>query len=272
MSRPVHRVAAALATSAVALALAAPPAHAERVGIRFDDMTVDFGNLHLTANLLGYDLSTISGPVSELMVAWELNESLMLRAQAVFPMLGFLGAGESPVRIEAGFSFHGTSVALEHESVTVESHREGDMIHSKSVKLPVFNRNSVGVGGGLLFRENGLETEVEGRTRETRGTHLTVYVGLSTMNAAGYTANIEGYGDFFNYRWLNAGLDLLVDLVQAYDLEPDDAPSRFGGRLWAETIFGQTIGVSGRLEIGIMPGDVGFYLMATLGVGLNLDV
>lgn len=272
MSRTRTARAATLA-ALVTVSLVAPAALAdEKVGVRFTDMTVDFGNLHLTANLLGYDLSTISGPVSELMVAWELNESLMLRAQAVFPMFGFLGAGESPVRIEAGFSFHGTSLALEHESVTVESHREGDFIHSKSVTLPVFNRNSVGVGGGLLFRDNGLETEVEGRTRETRGQALTVYVGLSTMNAAGYTANVEGYGDFFNYRWLNAGLDLLVDLVQAYDLEPDDSPSRFGGRLWAETIFGQSVGVSGRLEIGIMPGDVGFYLLATLGVGLNLDV
>lgn len=47
-------------------ALAAPlPAHAdgptptgEQVGIKWQDMTVDFGDLHLSANLLGYELAS----------------------------------------------------------------------------------------------------------------------------------------------------------------------------------------------------------------------
>jgi hypothetical protein len=278
----VFRTPAFLALRALTLTALATPvaAHAggptptgERVSFEFKDMTIDFGNLHLSANLLGYELaSPDGGPISGLMGAFEFGESFMVRGSAVFPMLGFLGAGDSPVRIEAGVSFHSTSVAMEMESVTLEQTESGDYRHTKSIKVPALNRNSLGVGAGLMFRNNGVETKVDGKDFQMRGTHLTAYVGVSSINAAGYALEAKGYGDFTNYRWTNGGLDLLVDVTQSYDKDPDDAPGRFGGRLWGETIFGRDMGLSARLEIGYMPGDMGFYLLAGLGIGLNFGI
>lgn|GEM_PF-3344598 len=267
----------ALALSTVLVPLAAgaagPTPTGEKVNIQWKDATVDFGNLHISANLVGYELSSPDGgPVSSLMGAFELGDSLMVRGSAIFPMLGFLGAGESPVRIEAGVSFHTSSLKKEAESITLESHSDGDYVHTKSINVPVVNRNSYGLGAGLMFRNNGVETKVDGKNEDMRATHLTAYVGFSAINAAGYAIEAQGYGDFGSYRWLNGGLDLLVDITQSYDKDPDKDPGRFGGRLWAESILAQDWGISGRLEIGYMPGDMGFYLMASLGVGLNFDI
>lgn len=257
----------------LAAGAAGPTPTGERVGIQWKDMTVDFGNLHLSANLLGYELAAPDGgPISSLMGAFEFSDAFMVRGSAVFPMLGFLGAGDSPVRIEAGVSFHSTSLAVEMESLTLEQTESGDYVHTKSIQVPALNRNSIGVGAGLMFRNNGVETKVDGKDFEMRGTHLTAYVGVSSINAAGYALEAKGYGDFTNYRWTNGGADLLVDISQSYDKDPDEAPGRFGGRLWGETIFGRDMGLSARLEIGYMPGDMGFYLLASLGIGLNFGI
>lgn len=268
----------ALTLSALALApLVAradgPTPTGEKVGIDWKDATVDFGNLHVSANLLGYELSSPDGgPITSLMGAFELGDSFMVRGSVVSPMLGFLGAGKSPVRIEAGVSFHTSSLQKESESITIESHSDGDYVHTKSIDVPVVNRNSFGIGGGLMFRNNGVKTTVDGAKTEMRASHLTAYVGVSSINAAGYALEAKGYGDFSNYRWVTGGVDLLFDVIQSYDKDPDKDPGRFGGRLWAESILGQDWGLSGRLEIGYMPGDMGFYLLATLGIGLNLDI
>lgn len=273
--RPALFAAALLvATLPAAAAAAADPAPTgAKVAYRWTEMSVDFGNLHLAANLLGYELAApTGGPVSTLFGAFELSPHLMVKGVATLPLLGFIGAGESPFRLEAGLSFHGSRMDVEQETLVLEQTTDATHVRTKSMTVPVLNRNSVGVGGGLLFRRSGVESVVDGDERAMRASHLTLWAGVSTLNAAGYSLEAQGYGSFTNHRWTHAGLDLLFDVARTYDADPDADPSRFGGRLWAETIFGRTLGLSGRLEIGYMPGDSGWYMLASLGGGLNLGL
>ncbi len=272
-SRPLARTALALALALAPASAAAQEPTPEKVNVRITDQQIDYGNLHISFNVLGYQLSDPdAGFVTSLQGVFELGDALMVRAHLVTPLLFGVASSHAPVRLEAGAGFHRTTVDLEHESVTLESTRSGDMIHTKSVKIPVANRNSRGLGAGLILRDNPTEYEVDGDRFEGRSTHLTAYAGLSVLNSAGYSLDVEGYkASFFNYRWMNAGLDVLFDVVQSFDAEPDDA-GRFGARLWAESIFGKRAGLSGRLEIGYFPGETGFYMLASFGGGLHLGL
>ncbi|MCA9514624.1 MAG: hypothetical protein KC635_06770 [Myxococcales bacterium] len=274
MNRPLRALALLVSAAVLAVASGATAARAdETVRYRFSDMTVDFGNLHLSVGLAGYELSSPDGgPVSTIMGAFELTDSFMVHAHLIAPMLGFLGAGESPTRAEAGISLHSTSFAVENEAVEVDRSYSGDYVHTKTMTVPVVNRNSFGLDAGVMFRRMGVKLDVDDQKVSMRASHFTAFAGISSINAAGYRLEAQGYGSFANYRWTHGGLDLLFDIAQSYDKDPDDSPSRFGGRLWGETIFGQTIGLSGRLEIGYMPGGEGFYLMASIGGGLNLGL
>ena len=63
---------------------------------------------------------------------------------------------------------------------------------------------------------------------------------------------------------------MLVDLARSYDTEPMEKGSRFGGRLWAETLWFRHLGMSARAEIGKFPGHAGWVLVASLGGSLHL--
>lgn len=249
-----------------------PTPTGEKVRYGIKDVQTDFGRLHISANLLGYELSgDYDGLVTNLHGLFELGGALMVRAYTVFPFLGGVGSAKGPVRLEVGIGLHGTSIDVEIESVTLSQERIGDQIHTKSLPVPVLNRNSRGLGAGLMYRDNAVEVDVEERGRDTRGRFLTAYVGFSAINSAGYDLDIEGYsGSFFNYRWMSGGIDFLVDVIQEFGIEPSESANRFGGRLWTESIFGSVGGLSGRLEIGYMPGDTGFYFMAAIGGGIHL--
>ncbi|MFO0744607.1 MAG: hypothetical protein U1F43_02900 [Myxococcota bacterium] len=267
----------------LALALVAPAALAassvaaraedtgEKVEYHFTDATTDFGNLHLSANLLGYQLSSPGdGLVTTLNGIFELSQAFVVRAHAAFPFLVGVGSADGPVRLEGGIALHSTSFDVEMEQAELE--RTDTQV--KYINVPVVNRNSKGLGVGVIYRDNAVETKIGGKEGvDTRAQQLTLYAGLSTINSAGYSLSVKNHkGSFLNYRFVAAGLDALFDVVQSYGKKPDDAPGRFGGRLWAESIFGTTFGLSGRLEIGYFPGDTGFYLLASIGVGLNLHL
>lgn len=244
----------------------------EKVAIEFKDVKVDFGRLHISLNLLGWELGgAYDSLITSAQTVFELTDNFFVRGHTTVPFLGFVGSKNGPVRLEAGVSFHSSKLELEYESITLESHRSGDMIHTKSVQIPVPNKNSIGLGGGILYRDMRAEVEVEDNDVYSRARHLTVYAGLSALNSAGFDVKIEGYETgFFNYRWFNGGLDVLFDLVQTFTVEPSDSAGRFGGRLWAESIFGPHGGLSGRLEIGYMPGETGWFFSASIGGGLHL--
>jgi hypothetical protein len=250
-------------------------AHAEegeKVAIEMKDIKVDFGKLHLSVNLLGWEMSgAYESLVTSAQGLFELGDHMFVRAHTTVPFLGFVGSKNGPVRLEAGVSFHSSKLEIEYESITLESERSGDMIHTKSVKIPVPNKNSVGLGAGILYRDMRAEVKVEEDEVFSRARHLTAYAGLSALNTAGFEVKIEGYEtNFFNYRWFNAGLDVLFDVIQTFTVDPSKSAGRFGGRLWAESIFGPTAGLSGRLELGYMPGETGWFFSASIGGGLHL--
>lgn len=266
---------AAVLSSAAAIAFATPAFADEPTGkqvrYRFKDATTNFGNLHLQLNIIGYQLSDPDGGLNTTVSGmFELGENMLVRAHAAFPFLIGVGPSSGPVRLEGGVGFHGTSLDVEEE--TVETGRTDTQV--QYIKVPVLNRNSRGLGVGVMYRDNLVSTAIgDDENAETRGKHLTLYGGFSFINSAGYDLEIEGKSSsFFNYRFLTGGLDVLFDVVQSYGAEPNEDPIRFGGRLWAESIFGTTFGLSGRLEIGYYPGDAGFYILASIGGGLNLDI
>jgi hypothetical protein len=263
----------------LALTVVPAVAHAEETGdkvrFRFKDITTDLGNLHIGVNLLGYQLSDPEGGLmSTVHALWELGEAFAVRVHAATPFLGALGSDEGPVRLEGGITLHRTTLDVETESVELERSQSGDTISTKYINVPVLNRNSLGLDAGVMYRDNAISTKIDGREGvETRGRHLTLYAGIAAINSAGYDLDIEGYkSSFLNYRWMAAGVDALFDVVSSYGKDPDKDPGRFGGRLWAESVFGTSVGLSGRLEIGYFPGDAGFYLLASIGVGLNLHI
>ncbi len=265
-----------LPTIIAALALTSSAVQAEdRVRINIKDVQTDFGNLHLSVNLLGYELGSNSdGVMSSVQGLFELGESFMVRAHAAFPFLGAVGSAKNPVRIEAGIGWHLTSFDVETEAVTLSQDYTGDYVNTKYVNVPVLNRNSRGLGVGLMYRDQEAGVTIaDDDDVTTRSKALTAYLGFHFLNSAGYDLAVEGYdSSFFNYRWLNGGLDVLFDVVHDYNQEPTDDPNRFGGRVWAESIFGSVGGLSGRLEFGYMPGDVEWYFMASIGGGLHLGI
>jgi hypothetical protein len=266
---------ATLSALLLAGALSSPASAAEtgeKVAIEMSDIKVDFGRLHLSLNIIGWELSgAYDALITSFQGLFELGDHMFVRGHMTMPFLGAVGSAKGPVRLEGGVSFHSSKLELEYESITVESERVGDMIHTKSVKIPVPNKNSIGLGAGLIYRDMRAEVDTGEDEVYTRARHLTVYAGLSTLNSAGYKVKIEGYETgFFNYRWLNGGLDFLFDVVQTFGTDPSESANRFGGRLWAESIFGPTAGLSGRLEIGYLPGESGFFFAASIGGGLHL--
>lgn len=259
-------------TVASALLVLAGPARAEPTGettrVRVHGETIDYGHLHISANLLGYQLAKAGdGPISTLQVVQQFGDRLAARLSLTTPAAGFLYAGEVPVRVEAvALGFTTVETKLEKETVGVGA--EGDKQYS--IQMPVLNKNHGGAAAGLMYRYDFSRVPMAKGEADTQSTHLTAVVGYEVINASGIRGETEKFGKFQQDRWLHGGVDLLIDVVRGYDEEPSEDQGRFGGRLWMESMFGTKACLTGRLDLTYFPGGTGIVALASIGGGLHL--
>lgn len=266
----------AAAGAAPLIAAADEPQQVGEVDIHVDETTTEFGRLHLTAALLGYQLSAPDGgPVSTFGAFFELAPRLVVHGHATIPLLGFVGGDDAPYRLEGGVFLIGRNrLEVENEQVIISqslatSSQGGEKVYAN---MPVVNRNRVGLDANLIVAHGSEKfDEADGTgTMTSRSTSLMAAIGVGGIGSMGYTATVSGHGKRSNYRWNSGGLDLLVDLARSYDVDPPAQGSRFGGRLWAETIWFRHLGMSARAELGKYPGHAGWVLVAALGGALHL--
>jgi hypothetical protein len=237
--------------------------------INAHEVDLDFGKLHLSANLFGYEFAEFGdGFNSSFHALFELGKSAAVRAHASVPLLFGLANGDGPLRFEAGALFHVTKDTREEESLVLSSRVVGDKLETKSVNVPVDHRTSTGLGAGVIYRNTVVEAQAVGTTRSN---HLTAYMGFSLIDARGGNVKVAGYEKgFFDFSWGASGLDFLYDVVQDYDAAPKGKPGKIGARLWSEVIMGNSAGPTARLDLGYMPGGTGLYLVLGIGGGLHL--
>ena len=238
------------------------------VSVAVDETTTEMGRLHISAALLGFQLSAPSGgAVSTLGVYFELTPRLVVHGHATAPLLGFAGGDDAPYRLEAGgFLMATNKLQLENEEIVI-SQTGGEKVFAK---MPMVNRNRAGLDLNLMVAHGSEKFDSGNSTMTTRSTALMAAVGIGGIGSMGYSVAVGGHGKRSNYRWNTGGLDVLVDLVRTYDTEPAAKGSRFGGRLWAETLWFRHLGMSARAEIGKYPGHAGWVLVAALGGSLHL--
>jgi hypothetical protein len=269
-------LAGAAAAGTAGNAAADDPQKVGEVEIKVDEHTTDFGRLHLSAALLGYQLSAPDGgPVSTFGAFFELHSRLIVHGHATLPLLGFAGSDDAPYRLEGGVLLIGRDrLEVENEEVIISqtaatSSHAGEKVYAN---MPMVNRNRVGLDASLMVAHGSEKfDEADGTgTMTSRSTALMAAIGVGGIGSMGYTATVSGHGKRTNYRWNSGGLDVLVDLARSYDVEPAAKGSRFGGRLWAETLWFRHLGMSARAEIGKYPGHAGWVLVAALGGSLHL--
>ena len=253
-----------------AAADAPPPEQLGEVGVSVEETTTDFGRLHLSAALLGYQLSSPDGgPVSTFGAFFELQERLVVHGHATLPLLGVVGGDTPPYRLEGGVMFFVKNAReLEDEEVVLAQ----DSQSKTYAKMPMINHNRGGVSAQLMYAHGSEKLpEADGTgTMTTSSNALLAAVGIGAIGSTGFTVDVDGWGKRANFRWNAGGLDLLVDVARSYDTEPAEKGSRFGGRLWAETLWFRHLGMSARAEIGKYPGHAGWVLVASLGGSLHL--
>lgn len=278
MDHALPRTALALCTLGLLAgpALADEPKKVGEVQISVDKHTTEFGRLHLSAALLGYQLSAPDGgPVSTFGAYFELAPRLIVHGHATLPLLGFAGGDDAPYRVEGGgFLIASNKLQVENEEVILSqtaatSSHDGEKVYAI---MPMVNRNRIGIDANLIFAHGSEKfDEADGTGKvTTRSTALMAAVGVGGIGSMGYEVSVGGHGKRANYRWNTGGLDVLVDLARSYDSEPMEKGSRFGGRLWAETLWFRHLGMSARAEIGKFPGHAGWLLVASLGGSLHL--
>jgi hypothetical protein len=271
MAKNVSRTLIVLTTLGVAAGGAAAQPAPEKIGeveVKVDETTTEFGRLHLSAALLGYQLSAPDGgPVSTLGAYFELTSRLIVHGHATLPLLGFAGGDDAPYRLEGGgFLIARNKLDLENEEVII-SQSSGEKTY---VNMPVVNRNRVGLDANLIVAHGSAKVPNGTSEMSTRSTALIAAIGIGAIGSMGYDVRVSGHGKRSNYRWNTGGLDVLVDLTRSYAVEPTEKGSRFGGRLWAETLWFRHLGMSARAELGKYPGYSGWVLVAALGGSLHL--
>jgi hypothetical protein len=256
----------------LAIAILAPfEALAEdRVRLDVKEVDLDYGRLHIMANLVGYEFAGRGdGFNSSAHALFEVGDSMSVRAHVSMPLIGFLANTSAPVRLEAAVDFHTTKNEVKTEQLVLDSEIKGEMLHTTSVNVPVQHKISTGLAAGVIYRDTPVSQDADEATPRSR--HLTAILGLQMIDASGGDVKVKGYNrSFFEHRWTVAGLDLLYDVVQDFDVSPSKAPGKFGGRLWAEVILGKKVGMSGRIDLGYMPGGTGLYFVIGLGGGFHL--
>lgn len=242
----------------------------ETVKGTIDEQQTEFGKLHITAALLGYQLSAPSGgPVSTLSGVFELQSRIFVRASATLPLFGVVKGDAAPYRLEGGIHlWFKNKLELENEEIVISQTSE----KKEWVNHPIMNRNRLGLNGGLMYAHGGEKYEAGGTSSMTSTSNaLMAVVGYGGTNSAGFSATLDGYGKRTNYRWMAFSLEALIDLKRTYDgTAPTDKGSRFGGRLWAETLWFPKVGMSARLEVGKYPAHAGWMLVAAIGGSLHM--
>ncbi len=242
----------------------------EKVRGTIDETQTEFGKLHISAALLGYQLSAPSGgPVSTITGVYELTGRLFVRGGATLPLFGVVKGDAAPYRVEGAIHiWFKNKLELENEEIVISQNSEG----KKWVNHPIMNRNRLGPSLGIMYAHGGEKYPVGGPANITGSSNALIAVlGWGGTNSAGFSATLDGYGKRSNYRWSTGGLDLLVDLKRSYDgMEPSEKGSRYGGRLWAETIWFPKAGMSARFEIGKYPAHSGWMLLAAIGGSLHI--
>lgn len=239
------------------------------IGVQVEHTTTDFGKLHINAALLGYQLSSPTGGlISSASVTLELHKRMAISGHLTGPLLAFAGGEHAPWRGEGMLHLWSrNSYDVEKERVDLSSEQRGDKIHTEWIDMPMVNHNRSGLGAGIIYNIGDANVDIDDDEQIFNEHTLIAVVGLHAMNSTGYTVNVDGFGRRANYRWMLAGLDVMYGLLQ--DSDAPEFGSRWGGRLWAETIFFKPVGISGRLEIGKYPGHIGWVLGASLGFGLH---
>ena len=258
--------------SITAPSLAAAQAQPEQIGTvsaSVEEESTDLGKLHLSAALLGYQLSgPTGGPVSTVSATFELSDRMFVTGRATTPLFGFVQGDAPPFRLEGGIQLFAKD-KLVRETEKVDLERRGDQ--RIYVDMPLLNRNRAGLEALVMLQHGGAKVDTGGpATMTTTSTALIAVVGISGVGATGYTTRIEGYGKRSNYRFNNGGLDVLIDVTRSYGVEPTEKGTRFGGRLWAETLWFRHLGMSARFELGKYPAYSGWVLVASVGGSLHL--
>lgn len=265
----------ALGASAATAAAQSEPEKIGTVEVTVEKNITEFGRLHVAAALLGYQLSSPDGgTVSTIGAFYELAPRLFVDGHATLPLLGFIGGDAAPYRLEAGaMLFVKDAFELEDEEIIISQtlateDRDGEKIFTKAKMI---NRNRAGLEAKLMFAHATEKVPMAGSTstQEVSSNALIAAIGIGAVGSTGFSVNVESHGKRSNYRWNAGGLDALVDLTRSYDTDPAEKGSRFGGRLWAETIWFRTLGMSARAEIGKYPGYAGWVLVASLGGSLH---
>lgn len=264
-----------LGGSAASAVAQSPPEKIGTVEVTVEKNITEFGRLHIAAALLGYQLSNPDGgPVSTIGAFYELAPRVFVDAHATLPLLGVVGGDTAPYRLEAGaMLFVKDAFELEDEEIIISQtlateDRDGEKVFTKARMI---NRNRAGLDAKLMFAHATEKVLVAGSTstQPVTSNALIAAIGLGAIGSTGFSVNVEGHGKRSNYRWNAGGLDALVDLTRTYETDPSEKGSRFGGRLWAETIWFRTFGMSARAEIGKYPGHAGWVLVASLGGSLH---
>ncbi len=241
----------------------------EAVTGTIDEQQTEFGKLHITAALLGYQLSAPSGgPVSTLSAVFELQSRIFVRGSATLPLLGVVKGDAAPYRLEGGIHlWFKNKLELENEEIVISQ----DSKSKQFVNHPIMNRNRLGLNGGLMYAHGGEKYDAGNSSMTSTSDALMAVVGYGGTNSAGFSATLDGYGKRSNYRWMAFSLEALIDLKRTYDgTAPAEKGSRFGGRLWAETLWFPTLGMSARLELGKYPAHAGWMLVAAIGGSLHI--
>jgi hypothetical protein len=258
-----------------------------RVKVDVTSMTTDFGRLHIVALPLSVNFSNQTSLAGILSGHLELTPNVMVSATAMLPYLSIDGKALDTrwFRFDVRASFLRRVVVEEAEQVTLSYNRMSNTYSfgrvqvretttsTEYVTVPAYNLNGQGINAGLMGRTGAAKAKFDRDFEETTyGKYLTAYLGIAALNAMGLSVNVDGYGGFKNYRWLTGGADILFDVVRSYDRTPSESRTRFGARLWTETIFARQFGLAGRLEIGYLPSGGGVYILAGFGGGLNLGL
>lgn len=241
----------------------------EQVTGTIDEQQTEFGKLHLSAALLGYQLSAPSGgPVSTLTGVFELQSRIFIRASATLPLFGVVKGDAAPYRLEGDIHlWFKNKLEVENEEIVISQNSAGKQF----INHPILNRNRLGPHAGLMYAHGGEKFDVGTSSMTSTSDAIMGVIGWGATNSAGFSATLDGYGKRSNYRWSAGGLDLLVDLKRSYDgMEPTEKGSRFGGRLWADTLWFPKVGMSARLELGKYPAHSGWVLLAAIGGSLHL--
>ncbi len=210
-------------------------------------------HLHLTAPLLGYQLSTSGSPVSTVSGVLELGP-ISFAGYATVPLFGVIGGDVKPYRLEGQLR------------LTFRDSLAFDVMSAED-KLTYIERKRHAIEVSMMYAHGAEKVTNASTELTTTSDALIAVVGYGVVDSAGYRSNRENYSKRRDYRWSSGGIDALIDVKREYDQAPDSRGTRFGGRLWVEALVGPT---AARLEFGRYPAYSGWLLVLSGGLALHI--